>query len=53
MDPWWNPAAEFQAVDRIYRLGQHKCITVTRFIVPNTIEDRIVRLQVCSVVIFS
>jgi len=45
MDPWWNPAAEFQAVDRIYRLGQHKCITVTRFIVPNTIEDRITRLQ--------
>lgn len=46
MDPWWNPAAEFQAIDRIYRLGQYKCIQVTRFIVPNTIEDRIVRLQV-------
>jgi len=45
MDPWWNPAAEFQATDRIYRLGQTKCITVTRFIVPNTIEDRIIRLQ--------
>ena len=30
LDPWWNPAAEFQAVDRIYRLGQFKCITVTR-----------------------
>eukprot|EP01113_Clastostelium_recurvatum_P008814 TRINITY_DN14196_c0_g2_i5.p1 TRINITY_DN14196_c0_g2~~TRINITY_DN14196_c0_g2_i5.p1 ORF type:complete len:387 (+),score=119.81 TRINITY_DN14196_c0_g2_i5:149-1309(+) len=45
LDPWWNPAAEFQAIDRIYRLGQYKCIQVTRFIVPNTIEDRIMRLQ--------
>jgi DNA repair protein RAD16 len=45
LDPWWNPAAEFQAIDRVYRLGQFKCISVIRFIIPNTIEDRIMQLQ--------
>lgn len=45
MDPWWNPAAEFQAMDRIHRLGQFKPIKVVRFVVENTIEDRILRLQ--------
>eukprot|EP01114_Cavostelium_apophysatum_P014442 TRINITY_DN3755_c0_g2_i1.p1 TRINITY_DN3755_c0_g2~~TRINITY_DN3755_c0_g2_i1.p1 ORF type:complete len:774 (-),score=262.66 TRINITY_DN3755_c0_g2_i1:93-2366(-) len=45
LDPWWNPAAEFQAIDRIYRLGQYKCINVVRFIIPNSIEDRIMQLQ--------
>jgi len=45
MDPWWNPAAEFQAIDRIYRLGQYKCISVTRFIIPDSIEERIMQLQ--------
>eukprot|EP01112_Ceratiomyxa_fruticulosa_P009872 TRINITY_DN2592_c0_g1_i3.p1 TRINITY_DN2592_c0_g1~~TRINITY_DN2592_c0_g1_i3.p1 ORF type:complete len:120 (-),score=17.78 TRINITY_DN2592_c0_g1_i3:48-407(-) len=45
LDPWWNRAVEYQALDRIYRLGQFKCIKVVRFICPNTIEDRILRLQ--------
>eukprot|EP01119_Soliformovum_irregulare_P011493 TRINITY_DN2886_c0_g1_i1.p1 TRINITY_DN2886_c0_g1~~TRINITY_DN2886_c0_g1_i1.p1 ORF type:complete len:912 (+),score=346.42 TRINITY_DN2886_c0_g1_i1:24-2759(+) len=44
-DPWWNPAAEFQAIDRVYRLGQYKCISVIRFICPNSIEERILQLQ--------
>lgn len=52
MDPWWNPAAEFQAIDRIYRLGQYKSINVTRFIIPNTIEDRITRLQDKKLLVF-
>lgn len=45
LDPWWNPAVEFQAIDRIYRLGQFKCIRVIRFIIHNTIEERILQLQ--------
>jgi len=45
MDPWWNPAAEYQACDRSHRLGQHRAITVTRFIVSNTVEERIMALQ--------
>merc|ERR1719331_1093994 len=45
MDPWWNPAAEYQAIDRAHRLGQHKPIRATRFIIRNTVEERILRLQ--------
>ena len=45
MDPWWNPAAEYQAIDRAHRLGQHKPIRATRFVVRNTVEERILRLQ--------
>eukprot|EP00246_Nothoceros_aenigmaticus_P001545 TRINITY_DN12040_c0_g1_i1.p1 TRINITY_DN12040_c0_g1~~TRINITY_DN12040_c0_g1_i1.p1 ORF type:complete len:161 (+),score=41.84 TRINITY_DN12040_c0_g1_i1:451-933(+) len=45
MDPWWNPAVEQQAQDRIHRLGQYKPIRVTRFVIENTIEERILKLQ--------
>lgn len=45
MDPWWNPAAEYQAIDRAHRLGQHKPIRAMRFVVRNTVEERILRLQ--------
>jgi DNA repair protein RAD16 len=44
-DPWWNPAAEYQAIDRAHRLGQHKPIRAVRFVVRNTVEERILRLQ--------
>jgi DNA repair protein RAD16 len=36
---------EFQAIDRIHRLGQYKCVNVKRFVIPNTIEERILQLQ--------
>ncbi|KAL9548007.1 hypothetical protein MBANPS3_005884 [Mucor bainieri] len=39
-DPWWNPA-----MDRIHRLGQHRPIKITRLIIENSIESRIVQLQ--------
>ena len=45
LDPWWNPATEQQAIDRVHRLGQRKPVIVTRFIVTNSIEERIVELQ--------
>ena len=45
MDPWWNPAVEAQAMDRIHRLGQHRPVLIKRIIVENSIEERIVQLQ--------
>ncbi|WFC98418.1 DNA repair protein rad16 [Malassezia yamatoensis] len=45
MDPWWNPAVEVQAMDRIHRLGQHRPIVVKRMIIENSIESRIIELQ--------
>ncbi|XP_052290556.1 DNA repair protein RAD16 isoform X4 [Citrus sinensis] len=45
MDPWWNPAVEQQAQDRIHRIGQYKPIRIVRFLIENTIEERILKLQ--------
>merc|ERR1719276_444712 len=45
MDPWWNPAAELQAIDRTHRLGQYRPIRAVRFIAENTVEERILQLQ--------
>jgi len=44
-DIWWNPSTENQAIDRVHRLGQKKPVTVTRFIIPNTIEEKMLVLQ--------
>lgn len=44
-DPWWNPAAENQATDRAYRLGQDKTVFVYKLIVAGSIEEKIVALQ--------
>ncbi|XP_078180897.1 helicase protein with RING/U-box domain-containing protein isoform X2 [Carex rostrata] len=45
MDPWWNPAVEKQAQDRIHRIGQFKPISCTRFVIESTVEERILKLQ--------
>lgn len=45
LDPWWNPAAENQAFDRVHRIGQKRPIKVTRLIIENSIESRIIELQ--------
>ncbi|CAK9099566.1 unnamed protein product [Durusdinium trenchii] len=45
MDPWWNPAAEQQAMQRCHRLGQSRPVYVHRFVSENTIEERILLLQ--------
>ncbi|XP_031275430.1 DNA repair protein RAD16 isoform X2 [Pistacia vera] len=45
MDPWWNPAVERQAQDRIHRIGQYKPIRIVRFVIENTIEERVLKLQ--------
>ena len=44
-DPWWNPATEKQAEDRIYRIGQKNKVTIYRLIVANTIEEKVQELQ--------
>jgi len=45
VDPWWNPAVENQAIDRVYRIGQKKNIVAVRLICPDTIEEKIMKLQ--------
>jgi superfamily II DNA or RNA helicase len=44
-DPWWNPAAEAQATDRAYRIGQDKPVFVHKLLCQNTVEERIHKLQ--------
>ena len=44
-DPWWNPAAESQATDRAYRIGQDKPVFVHKLLCKETVEERIHRLQ--------
>ncbi|MDC8100536.1 DEAD/DEAH box helicase [Chryseobacterium rhizosphaerae] len=45
VDPWWNPAAENQAIDRSYRIGQTKNVIAVRMICSNTVEEKILSLQ--------
>lgn len=44
-DPWWNPAVEEQATDRVYRIGQDKVVHVFKLITENSIEEKILLLQ--------
>lgn len=44
-DPWWNPAAENQATDRAWRIGQDKPVFVYRLIAKGTLEERIQEMQ--------
>lgn len=44
-DPWWNPAAENQANDRAYRIGQDKTVMVYKLVAKDTIEDKILKMQ--------
>ncbi|MBT7538770.1 MAG: hypothetical protein HN683_05485, partial [Gammaproteobacteria bacterium] len=45
-DPWWNPAAENQATDRAHRIGQDKPVFVYKLITENTLEEKILDMQV-------
>jgi superfamily II DNA or RNA helicase len=45
LDPWWNPAVEAQAVDRVHRIGQTNTVFVYRMVTAGTIEERIQDLK--------
>ncbi|MFD5214865.1 SNF2-related protein [Microbacterium sp. NPDC058345] len=45
LDPWWNPAAEAQAIDRTHRIGQTSRVFVYRLIASGTIEEKVLALQ--------
>lgn len=45
LDPWWNPAVENQATDRVHRIGQKNPVTVYRLIASGTVEERVIELH--------
>jgi SNF2 family DNA or RNA helicase len=45
LDPWWNPAAEAQAIDRTHRIGQTKKVFAYKIIAKDTVEEKILDLQ--------
>jgi superfamily II DNA or RNA helicase len=45
LDPWWNPATESQAVDRVHRIGQSKNVMVYRMVAAGTIEEKVMALK--------
>ena len=45
LDPWWNPAVEMQAVDRVHRIGQTNTVFVYRMVTVGTVEERIQALK--------
>ncbi|MFM2161932.1 MAG: hypothetical protein RLZZ383_1444 [Pseudomonadota bacterium] len=45
LDPWWNPAAERQATDRAWRIGQERPVVALRLVAEGTVEERVLALQ--------
>jgi SNF2 family DNA or RNA helicase len=45
LDPWWNPAVERQATDRVHRIGQDQPVFVYKLVVEGSIEERMLALQ--------
>jgi SNF2 family DNA or RNA helicase len=45
LDPWWNPAAEAQAIDRAHRIGQTKRVVAYRLLARDTVEEKVEELQ--------
>lgn len=44
-DPWWNEAVERQAIDRVHRIGQKKTVIAKRYLVPDSIEEKMLQLK--------
>ena len=44
-DPWWNPAAEAQAVDRIHRIGQTRNVNSIKLVMKDSVEEKVLDLQ--------
>jgi SNF2 family DNA or RNA helicase len=52
LDPWWNPATEAQAVDRVHRIGQTKNVMVYRLVSRDTIEEKVMALKATKARLF-
>ena len=44
-DPWWNASVENQAIDRIHRFGQTEDVIIYRFIIKDSIEEKMLAMQ--------
>ena len=44
-DPWWNEAVEMQAIDRAHRIGRKNTVFARRYLLPNTIEEKMLHLK--------
>lgn len=44
-DPWWNPAVEAQAADRVHRIGQTRTVNIYRLVAKDSVEEKILALQ--------
>ncbi|WP_204033008.1 DEAD/DEAH box helicase [Micromonospora qiuiae] len=53
LDPWWNPAAENQAVDRVHRIGQTRNVMVYRLVAKDTIEEKVMALKARKAELFA
>ncbi|WP_313811383.1 SNF2-related protein [Glutamicibacter sp.] len=53
LDPWWNPAAEAQAIDRAHRIGQENPVYVYRLVAKDTIESKVLALQAKKTALFN
>ncbi len=53
LDPWWNPAAEAQAVDRAHRIGQTAHVHVYRMVATDTIEEKVMELKARKAELFA
>ncbi len=53
LDPWWNPAAETQAVDRAHRIGQVNPVVVYRYVSTGTIEEKVMELKARKAALFA
>lgn len=45
LEPWWNPSVENQATDRAHRIGQNKAVQVFRYIMHESLEEKIELLK--------
>ncbi|GAA5921661.1 hypothetical protein JCM3775_001751 [Rhodotorula graminis] len=45
MDPWWQPAIELQAIDRVNRIGQTQTVRVFQLVAKGTVEERVLAIQ--------
>jgi SNF2 family DNA or RNA helicase len=53
LDPWWNPATEAQAIDRVHRIGQTRKVMVYRLVANDTIEEKVMALKAKKSALFA